>query len=115
MLHLCHARRYASGFFKDAASLSRRENEVGKRGTGPTPLNYLVRGAVSRAPPAFLPRRRTGPLPLVSVKARTWGFITQPRYRCATDPAPPPFPDPRFRTWVPARAMRKIMREEEWA
>jgi hypothetical protein len=38
---------------------------------------YLVRGPVSRAPPVFLPRRRTGPLPLVSVKARTWGFITQ--------------------------------------
>jgi hypothetical protein len=34
-------------------------------------------------------------LPLVSIKARTWGFITQPRYRSATDPDTAALPDTR--------------------
>ena len=65
-----------------------------------------------RAPPVFLPWRRTGPLPLVSVKARTWGFITQQRTVFAASPAPPPSPSIRFMTRVPARAMGQVSPRE---
>ena len=74
--------RFRSGFCQ--RTLLATGEEVGKRGAWPC-LSSFNTWRSFRAPPVFLPCRRTGPLPLVSVKARTWGFITQ--QRTATPPA----------------------------
>ena len=85
--------------------------EAGRR---PKPLNFLVRGPVSRAPPAFLPRRQDGAVALGLTSRPGPGGSSPSRATVARpSPAPPPSPDPRFRTWVPARARPRIMREKE--
>ena len=78
---------------KNAPCHGGRSREAGH---GPQASQLFIRGPVSRAPPVFLPRRRTGPLPVVSVRARTWGLIAQ--WRTVSPPArhrrPPLIPGP---------------------
>ena len=97
-------------------ALPATEGEVGKRGTGPSLsiLSYVARSPVPRR--HRLPSTVPAGHPMVfshgqhtasRFEGRTWGFITQPRYRCATDPAPPPSLIPGAHQ-VPARAMRQV-------
>ena len=58
-------------------------------------LVFILCGAI-HASAGVLPHLRDGIRAATAlVEARIWGLITQPHYRSATDPAPPPSPDPR--------------------